>query len=158
MGNVSLPSDTPRIEDAARQAAADTVIKKLPGTYSSLLGRLFSGGQELSTGEWQKVALARAFFRDAEIVILDEPASSLDALAEAEIFHRFRELVRGRTAILISHRFSTVLLADHIYVFDRGAIIEHGTHKELMAQGGHYAEMFRAQADPYREKSPGVHT
>jgi ATP-binding cassette subfamily B protein len=157
MGDVSLPSDTSRVEDAARQAAADTVIRKLPGTYSSLLGKLFSGGQELSTGEWQKVALARAFFRDAEIVILDEPASSLDALAEAEIFCKFRELVRGRTAILISHRFSTVLLADHIYVFDRGAIIEHGTHAELMAQSGHYAEMFRAQAGPYREKSPGVH-
>jgi ATP-binding cassette subfamily B protein len=151
MGDVSLPSDTSRVEDAARQAAADTVIRKLPGTYSSLLGKLFSGGQELSTGEWQKVALARAFFRDAEIVILDEPASSLDALAEAEIFCKFRELVRGRTAILISHRFSTVLLADHIYVFDRGAIIEHGTHAELMAQSGHYAEMFRAQAGPYRQ-------
>jgi ATP-binding cassette subfamily B protein len=151
MGDVSLPSGTPRVEDAARQAAADAVIRKLPDTYSSLLGKLFSGGQELSTGEWQKIALARAFFRDAEIVILDEPASSLDALAEAEIFHRFREMVKGRTAILISHRFSTVLLADHIYVFDRGEIIEHGTHKELMAQSGHYAEMFRAQAGSYQQ-------
>jgi len=151
MGDTSLPPDTPRVEDAARQAAADTVIRRLPDAYSSRLGKLFSGGQELSSGEWQKIALARAFFRNAEIVILDEPASSLDALAEAEIFHRFRELVKGRTAVLISHRFSTVLLADHIYVLDQGKIIEHGTHTELMAKNGHYAEMFRAQADPYRQ-------
>ena len=150
MGDVSQPCGTPLVEDAARQAAADTLINRLPGAYSTLLGKLFYGGQELSTGEWQKIALARAFFRNAEIVILDEPASSLDALAEAEIFHRFRQLVKGRTAVLISHRFSTVLLADHIYVFDRGKIIEHGTHKELMALSGHYAEMFRAQADPFR--------
>jgi ATP-binding cassette subfamily B protein len=115
------------------------------------LGKLFSGGQELSTGEWQKIALARAFFRDAEIVILDEPASSLDALAEAKIFQKFRELVKDRSAVLISHRFSTVLFADHIYVFNRGEIIEHGTHAELMAQNGHYAEMFQAQADPYQQ-------
>ncbi|MCX6690483.1 MAG: ABC transporter ATP-binding protein, partial [Methanoregula sp.] len=150
MGDVSRSSDTPRVEMAAHQAAADTVIRKLPDAYSSLLGKLFSGGQELSTGEWQKVALARAFFRDADIVILDEPARSLDALAEAEIFHRFRELVKGRTAVLISHRFSTVLLADHIYVLDRGKIIEHGTHAELMAENGHYSKMFRAQAEPYK--------
>ena len=151
IGDVSLPSDTARVEEAAHRAATDTVIRKLPDGYDSPLGRLFSGGQELSTGEWQKIALARAFFRNAEIVILDEPASSLDALAEAEIFNRFRELVKGRTALLISHRFSTVLLADCIYVFDQGKIIEHGTHAELMAQNGHYAEMFRAQADSYRQ-------
>ncbi|MCX6690578.1 MAG: ABC transporter ATP-binding protein, partial [Methanoregula sp.] len=114
IGDVRLPSDTPRVEGAAWEAAADTFIEKLPDTYSAQLGKLFAGGQELSTGEWQKIALARAFFRDAEIVILDEPASSLDALAEAEIFHRFRELVKDRTTVLISHRFSTVLLADHI--------------------------------------------
>jgi len=155
MGDVSLSSDTPRIEVAAQQAAADTVIRKLPDAYSTLLGKLFSGGQELSTGEWQKIALARAFFRNAEIVILDEPASSLDALAEAEIFHRFRELVKDRTAVLISHRFSTVLLADHIYVFDSGKIIENGTHADLMAKNGHYAEMFRAQAEPYRDNGVG---
>ena len=157
IGNVNQPPGTPLVEDAARQAAADSVIGRLPNGYSSVLGRYFSGGQELSTGEWQKIALARAFFREAEIVVLDEPASSLDALAEAEIFHRFRELVKGRTAVLISHRFSTVLLADHIYVIDQGKIIEHGSHAELMAKNGHYATMFRAQAGPYREKSPGVH-
>jgi ATP-binding cassette subfamily B protein len=151
IGNVNQPPGTPLVEDAVRQAAADSVIGRLPGGYSSVLGRYFSGGQELSTGEWQKIALARAFFRDAELVILDEPASSLDAIAEAEIFHRFRELVKGRTAVIISHRFSTVLLADHIYVVDRGMIIEHGTHAELLALNEHYAEMFRAQADPYRQ-------
>jgi len=151
IGDVNQPPDMPRVVGAARQSGADSVIEKLPETYSTIMGKFFAGGQELSTGEWQKVALARAFFRDAEIVILDEPASSLDALAESEIFHRFRELVKDRTAILISHRFSTVLLADHIYVFDQGKIIEHGTHAELMAKNGHYAEMFRAQAEPYRE-------
>jgi ATP-binding cassette, subfamily B, bacterial len=151
MGNVSQPRDTSRIEEAAHEAAADPLIRKLPDGYDTPLGRLFSGGQELSTGEWQKIALARAFFRDAEVVILDEPASSLDALAEAEIFCHFRELVKGRTAVLVSHRFSTVLLADHIYVFEQGKITEHGTHKELMAKNGHYAKMFRAQAEPYRQ-------
>ena len=155
LGDISLPCSTPRVQDAAKEAAAASAIEKLPYSYSSLLGKLFSGGQELSTGEWQKVALARAFFRDAEIVILDEPASSIDALAEAEIFHRFRELVKGRTAVIISHRFSTVLLADHIYVFDLGKIIDHGTHAELMAHNGHYAAMFRAQAEPYRRNEPG---
>jgi ATP-binding cassette, subfamily B, bacterial len=150
MGDTSLPLSSPRIEEAARNAAADGVIGRLSEGYSSLLGRHFTGGHELSSGEWQKVALARAFFRDAELVILDEPASSLDALAEAEIFNRFRELVRGRTAVIISHRFSTVLLADHIYVIDKGRIIEDGTHAELMAHDALYAKMFRVQADPYK--------
>lgn len=150
LGDISQPLESPRVSEAARQAAADAVIQNLRASYSSLLGKRFSGGQELSTGEWQKIALARAFFRNAEIVILDEPASSLDALVESEIFSRFRELVQGRTAVIISHRFSTVLLADHIYVFDHGEIIEHGTHAALVARNGHYAAMFRAQADPYR--------
>ncbi len=126
------------------------MIGRLPDAYSTLLGKMFEGGHDLSTGEWQKVALARAFFRDAGIVVLDEPASSLDALAEAEIFDRFRELVRGRTAVLVSHRFSTVLLADRIYVFDRGEVVEAGSHAELMALGGRYSRMFLAQAGPYR--------
>ncbi|MDD1701599.1 MAG: ABC transporter ATP-binding protein/permease [Methanoregula sp.] len=156
MGDINRSLDTPRIEKAARQAAADTVIGRLPNEYASLLGKLFSGGHELSTGEWQKIALARAFFRDAEIVVLDEPASSLDALAEAEIFHRFRELVKGHTAVIISHRFSTILLADQVYVIDHGKIIEHGTHAELMAKNGKYATMFRAQADLYRAKSANM--
>ena len=150
LGDVDLPLVSPRVEEAAHQAAADAVIGRLPDAYSTLLGKMFEGGHDLSTGEWQKVALARAFFRGAGIVVLDEPASSLDALAEAEIFDRFRELVRGRTAVLVSHRFSTVLLADRIYVFDRGEVVEVGTHAELMAVGGLYARMFLAQAGPYR--------
>jgi ATP-binding cassette, subfamily B, bacterial len=150
IGDTRTPQDTPRLRVAAQQAAAEGVIKKLPENYSSLLGKEYFGGHELSTGEWQKIALARAFFRDAEIVILDEPASSLDALAEVEVFSRFRKLVTGRTAILVSHRFSTVLLADHIYVFSNGRIIEQGNHSELMAHEGHYAKMFLAQAGPYR--------
>ncbi len=150
LGDIDLPPGSPRVEEAARQASADAVIGRLPDAYSALLGKMFRDGHDLSTGEWQKVALARAFFRDAGIVILDEPASSLDALAEAEVFDRFRELVRGRTAVLVSHRFSTVLLADRIYVFHRGEVVEEGTHAELMAKGGRYAEMFLAQAGPYR--------
>jgi ATP-binding cassette, subfamily B, bacterial len=150
MGNTRLPPGSPHIQEAARMAAADGVIGRLRDTYETPLGKHFTGGQELSSGEWQKIALARAFFRDAELVILDEPASSLDALAESEIFTRFRELVSGRTAVIISHRFSTVLLADHIYVIERGKIIEDGTHAELLAQNGRYAEMFRVQADPYK--------
>lgn len=150
LGDVDLPVDSPKVEEAARSAAADAVIGRLPDAYSSMLGKMFTGGCDLSTGEWQKVALARTFFRDAGIVILDEPASSLDALAEAEIFSRFRDLVRGRTAVLVSHRFSTVLLADRIYVFHQGVIVEHGTHAELMAREGRYAAMFLAQSEPYR--------
>jgi ATP-binding cassette subfamily B protein len=149
LGDIDLTPENYRIEDSARKSAAETVIKKLPDTYSSLLGKFFSGGHDLSSGEWQKIALARAFFREAEVVILDEPASSLDAIAEAEIFRRFRELVKGRTAFLISHRFSTVLLADRIVVLDQGKIIESGSHTELLEKNGHYAEMYKAQVDPY---------
>jgi ATP-binding cassette, subfamily B, bacterial len=137
------------VERAAKQADAHDAITRLPDGYQTTLGRFFDGGQELSTGEWQKVALARAFFRRSEIVILDEPASSLDALAEAEIFGKFKSIIEGRSAILISHRFSTVMMADHIYVMDQGRIVEHGNHSELVAKHGLYATMFRAQADPY---------
>lgn len=150
LGDVSLSPDTSKVEESARFAAAEAVIGRLPNSYSTLLGKLFTGGCDLSTGEWQKIALARTFFRDAGIVILDEPASSLDALAEAEIFDRFRTLVRGRTAVLVSHRFSTIILADQIYTFYQGAIVEHGTHAELMAKGGRYAAMFLAQSERYR--------
>lgn len=151
LADIPRPYDSPDIAKAAQKADADTVISRLPHAYETMLGRSFSGGHELSTGEWQKIALARAFFRNAEIVILDEPASSLDALAEAEIFRKFREIIGGRSAILISHRFSTVLMADRIYVLDGGQIVEHGTHAGLMALNGRYATMFHAQADAYRE-------
>ena len=151
LADITRPYDSPDIKKAAQKADAETVIGRLPHTYQTILGRIFSGGQELSTGEWQKIALARVFFRDAEIVILDEPASSLDALAEAEIFRKFREIIGGRSAILISHRFSTVLMADRIYVLDGGQIVEQGTHAGLLALNGRYARMFHAQADAYRE-------
>lgn len=138
-----------RIEVAAEESGADRVIKNLPEGYGTILGRFFTRGQELSIGQWQKIALARAFFRDADIVILDEPASFLDSLAEAEIFSRFKEIVKGKTAILISHRFSTVKMADYIYVLKEGRIIEEGSHDHLLAKNGHYAEMYHAQADLY---------
>ena len=151
VGDVTRPRDTPDIGMAAHKAAADPVVRKLADGLDTQLGRLFAGGHDLSTGEWQKIALARTFFRDADLVVLDEPASSLDALAEAEIFNRFRELVKGRTAVIVSHRFSTVLIADRICVFQEGRITGMGSHAELMAQGGHYAKMYRAQADAYQQ-------
>jgi ATP-binding cassette, subfamily B, bacterial len=138
------------IEKAANESGADEVIKKLPEGYNTVLGKYFSGGRELSTGEWQKIALARAFYREADIVILDEPSSSLDANSEKEVFHKFRDIIMGRSAILISHRFSTVLMADHIYVLEDGTIVEDGTHSELMKMNGKYAAMYRAQADSYK--------
>ncbi|MGB9176209.1 MAG: ABC transporter ATP-binding protein [Methanoregula sp.] len=153
LADITRSYDSPDIARAAEKADVDAVINRFPHTYRTMLGHSFSGGQELSTGEWQKIALARAFFRNAEIVILDEPASSLDALAEAEIFRKFKEIVGGRSAILISHRFSTVLMADRIYVLDRGQVVEQGTHAELMSRNGWYATMFHAQADAYRESS-----
>jgi ATP-binding cassette subfamily B protein len=117
-----------------------------------MLGRWFKDGQELSIGEWQKIALARAFWRGAHILILDEPSSSLDPLAEADLFRNFRALLNGRSAILISHRFSTVQMANCIYVMDQGRIIERGTHAALLAQNGHYARLYRAQAQHYQEQ------
>src|SRR5262249_39081875 len=113
-------------------------------------GRWFKGGAQLSGGEWQKIALARAFVRDAPVLILDEPTSSLDAQAEYEIFTRFRQLTAGKTAIFISHRFSTVRLADRILVVEQGVVKENGSHEELMALNGRYAELFNLQAEAYR--------
>jgi len=114
-----------------------------------MLGHQFRAGQEISTGEWQKVALARAFLRDARVVVLDEPTSSLDPLAEAALFEKFRELIKGRSGILISHRFSTVKMADIIYVLESGQITERGSHEELVQHGGTYARLYRAQAQQY---------
>jgi ATP-binding cassette subfamily B protein len=149
-GNVAVPADDAAIAEAARQAGADQVIQRLPRGYDTVLGKWFEEGEELSIGEWQKVALARAFLRDAQIIVLDEPTSAMDAKSEYEVFERFRKLLRGRAAILISHRFSTVRMADNIYVLEGGRIIEGGPHDDLVRLGGTYARLFETQARQYR--------
>ncbi|HJT22807.1 MAG TPA: ABC transporter ATP-binding protein [Nitrospira sp.] len=143
--------DRTAIVQAAGQAGIHQVIERLPHGYDSLLGKLFDGGHELSIGEWQKIALARAVLRDSQIVILDEPTSAMDAKAEAELFERFHELAKGRMAILISHRLSTVKMADCIYVVEDGRIAEQGTHDGLMRKQGLYATLFSTQAQHYRQ-------
>lgn len=137
------------IRDAARSAGADAFISALPKGYDTILAKEYSGGSELSLGQWQRVALARAFFRNTPFIVLDEPTASLDAQAEHALFQSVSEPVPGRTVLLISHRFSTVRDADRIYVLHQGEIVEHGTHEELMALGGRYAEMFTLQAEAY---------
>lgn len=138
------------IKLAARKGMADQVIERLPGTYEQLLGRRFDGGVDLSGGEWQKVALARAYLRDAQVLILDEPTAALDARSEFEVFQRFAELTAGKMALFISHRFSTVRMADRIIVLENGNIAEEGSHDQLSVRGGRYAEMFEMQAASYR--------
>jgi ATP-binding cassette, subfamily B, bacterial len=150
LGRHERASDTAGIVRAAEQAGADRDISALPEGYETLLGPTFIGGTDLSTGQWQRVALARTFFRDAPLVILDEPTAALDAKAEHELFMRIRELFAGRSVLLISHRFSTVRAADRIYVLREGSVVESGTHAELMAAGGTYAELFSLQASPYQ--------
>lgn len=151
LGNSEQPPNQDRIQEAARRSGADEVIRKLPNGYDHSLGNWFDDGLELSTGQWQKIAIARAFYRDARIVVLDEPTSSLDPLAEAELFRRFRTLIQGRSAILISHRFSTVQMADRIYVLDCGQVVEQGTHDELIRMNGKYAHLYNAQAQYYQQ-------
>ena len=138
------------VVEAARKSMADAVIRRLPGEYDQLLGRRFDGGVDLSGGEWQKVALARAYLRDAQLLILDEPTASLDARGEYEVFRRFAELTAGKMALLISHRFSTVKMADRIIVLAGGRIVEEGSHSQLIARGGQYAGLFELQAASYR--------
>ena len=125
------------------------MITGLPAGYETLLGKWFADGEELSIGEWQKIALARAFLRDADIIILDEPTSALDAKAEYEVFNKFHQLSVNRTAILISHRLSTVRMADHIHFLENGRIVESGSHDELIVHGGKYAYLFERQAQYY---------
>jgi ATP-binding cassette subfamily B protein len=139
-----------RIRSAANRSLADEVIRKLPDGYAQRLGTRFEGGTDLSGGEWQKIALARAYLREAQVLILDEPTASLDAKAEHEVFERFAELTRGKMAMLISHRFSTVRMADRIFVLQGGRIAEEGPHDQLMLNRGRYAEMFELQAASYR--------
>jgi ATP-binding cassette, subfamily B, bacterial len=140
----------PVIISAAEKSLAATLLARLPEKYRQMLGRRFEGGVDLSGGEWQKIALARAYMRDAQVLILDEPTASLDARAEYEVFRRFAELMRGRMAVIISHRFSTVRMADRIVVLDEGRIVEEGSHAELVTRGGLYAELFALQAEGYR--------
>jgi ATP-binding cassette, subfamily B, bacterial len=149
VGKVDEIENLERVERAAGKSGANEVISRLPSGYETMLGGWFKDGLQLSGGEWQKVALARAFMRDAPILILDEPTSSLDARAEYEIFTKFRLLTEGKTAVFISHRFSTVRLADRIFVIDQGVIKESGSHGELLALDGYYAELFNLQAEAY---------
>ncbi len=150
VGRLEEADDLARIDAAAAQSGANGVIERLPQGYDTTLGKWFDQGHQLSGGEWQKIALARAFMRDAQILILDEPTASLDAQAEYEIFARIQELTVGKTAFFISHRFSTVRLADRIMVLEGGHIIENGSHDALLLQNGRYAELFNLQATAYR--------
>ena len=153
VGRVAHIEQRDMVMSAASKSGASAVIEKLPSGYDTMLGRWFKDLKEstqLSGGEWQKIALARAFMRDARILVLDEPTSALDAQAEYEVFTKFRELTRGKTAVFISHRFSTVRLADRIFVIENGSIKESGSHEELIAVNGRYAELFNLQAEAYR--------
>jgi ATP-binding cassette, subfamily B, bacterial len=149
-GNIAALGEERRIRDAAFKSLAQSVIEKLEGGIDQMVGRRFEGGVDLSGGEWQKLALARAYMRDAQLIILDEPTATLDARAEYEVFLRFADLTRGKSAVLISHRFSTVRMADRILVLADGQIQEQGTHSELLKVKGHYAELFELQAAGYR--------
>jgi ATP-binding cassette, subfamily B, bacterial len=150
VSQVEALGDDARVREAARRSLADAVAARLERGYDQMLGRRFDGGVELSGGEWQKVALGRAYMRDAQVLILDEPTASLDARAEFEVFLRFAELTKGRMAVLISHRFSTVRMAERILVLQGGELVDQGTHDELVARGGLYAELFSLQAAGYR--------
>jgi ATP-binding cassette subfamily B protein len=150
LGDIHLEAHDEKIFTAAQRTQADQFIRKLPRGYETVLGHWFEDQGELSIGEWQKVALSRAFLREARLIILDEPTSWMDALAEYEVFKSFRELLPGRMVLLISHRFSTVRLADYIYVLSGGRIVESGTHADLVQKGGNYAHLFEIQARSYR--------
>lgn len=149
-GNVDLEKDDPQIQSSAIAAGVDSVIRKLSNGYDTTLGKMFEHGEELSMGEWQKIALARAFLRPAQIIVLDEPTSALDAKAEYDIFKKFKKLAQGKTAFLISHRLSSARLADRILVLENGKIVEDGSHDELIALNGTYAKMFALQSENYR--------
>lgn len=149
VGNIEEKENREQIVDASRKSLADLLIQRLPGQYDQQLGKRFNQGVELSGGEWQKIALARAYMKEAQLLILDEPTSALDARAEYEVFQRFAELTKGKTAVLISHRFSTVRMADRILVLEKGELLEEGSHEELLQKNGRYAELFHLQARGY---------
>jgi ATP-binding cassette, subfamily B, bacterial len=149
VGRIAFKDLMPQIQDAAQRSLADGVVEKLPKRYEQMIGRRFAEGVDLSGGEWQKVALARAYIRDAQLLILDEPTAALDARSEHEVFQRFAELTKGKMAVLISHRFSTVRMADRILVLEGGQLLEMGSHEELLEQEGRYAELFKLQARGY---------
>ncbi|MDX2819966.1 ABC transporter ATP-binding protein [Streptomyces ipomoeae] len=148
-GRVEARHDTERVAEAARAAGAEGIVESLPQTYDTMLGRHFEDGHQLSGGQWQKMALSRAFMRRAPVVVLDEPTAAIDAEAEAEIFTRLKEIARGATSLVIAHRFSTVRMADHIVVVENGKVIEHGVHQDLVRADGVYARLFRLQASGY---------
>ena len=150
LGRVAHIEDDVRIASAAQKSLASALVSRLDGGYAQMLGRRFEGGVDLSMGQWQKISLARAYMRDAQVLILDEPTASLDARAEFEVYQRFVELTAGKMAVLISHRFSTVRMADRILVLEQGAIQEQGSHSQLLALGGKYSELFELQAAGYR--------
>lgn len=150
VGRIEYLGDDCRIQGAAEKSMADGVIARLPGKYEQMLGRRFEGGVDLSGGEWQKLALGRAYLRDAQVLILDEPTAALDAKAEYQVYERFNELTIGKMALFISHRFSTVRMAERIIVLENGAIAEEGSHQQLIERAGRYAEMFELQASSYR--------
>jgi ATP-binding cassette subfamily B protein len=150
LGNVKRSPDDMAIEEAAQRAGADEVIRTLPEQYDNMLGKRFEGGEELSIGQWQKVSIARAFLRDSQLIVLDEPTSALDPRAEYEVFRKFRELLEDQAAVLVTHRLSTVKMADCIYVLEHGQIVESGPHDALIALDGVYAQLFETQAQNYR--------
>ncbi len=149
-GNIAEQYNRPLIKVSAEKSLANLLADKLPDKYDQALGRRFNNGIELSGGEWQKIALARAYMKEAQLLILDEPTSALDARAEYQVFLRFAELTKGKSAVLISHRFSTVRMADRILVLDNGKLIEIGSHEELLNKNGRYAELFLLQAKGYK--------
>jgi len=149
-GKIDERNNTFRIRAAAFKSLAENVVHKLPHGYEQMLGCRFAGGVDLSGGEWQKIALARAYLRDAQLLILDEPTAALDARSESEVFQRFADLTKGKMSVLISHRFSTVRMSDRILVLEDGRIAEQGAHNQLLSRGGSYAEMFELQAAHYR--------
>lgn len=149
-GNISEVNNLDLIKSSSVKSLAHPLIENLPGKYDQMLGRRFNNGVDLSGGEWQKIALARAYMKDAQLLILDEPTAALDARAEYEVFQRFAELTRGKSAVLISHRFSTVRMADRILVLEQGQLVEIGSHEELLKKEGKYAELFRLQAMGYQ--------